>query len=93
VELEEHPQPVPTAGLHGLRTDRPLRLVRGDLVAHGEESPWLTEHDLDPRRGSILVRSGKSGRRREVGMEDWGWEQLRPWLAARTALRSGRCSA
>jgi hypothetical protein len=39
-----------------------------------------------PRRGSVLVRSGKGGRRREVGMDDWGWEQLRPWLAARTAL-------
>ena len=28
----------------------------------------LGEHDLDHRRGSILVRNGKGGRRREVGM-------------------------
>jgi hypothetical protein len=51
-----------------------------------QESLALTEHDLEHRRGSVLVRSGKGGRRREVGMDDWGWEQLRPWLAARTAL-------
>jgi site-specific recombinase XerC len=54
----------------------------------------LAEHDLDPRRGSLLVRSGKGGRRREVGMDAWGWEQLRPWLDARRLLpRSGRCFA
>jgi hypothetical protein len=34
----------PTAGLHGLRTDRPLRVVRGDLVVHGEESPCPHRH-------------------------------------------------
>jgi site-specific recombinase XerD len=47
------------------------------------------EHDLDHRRGSIPVRSGKGGRRRDVGMDDWGWEQLRPWLIARTELPVG----
>jgi hypothetical protein len=31
----------------------------------------------------VLVRNGKGGRRREVGMDEWGWEQLRPWLNAR----------
>jgi site-specific recombinase XerD len=54
-----------------------------------QEALALAEHDLDQRRGSILVRSGKGGRRREVGMDDWGWEQLRPWLAARTELPVG----
>jgi site-specific recombinase XerD len=54
-----------------------------------QEALALTEHDLDQRRGSILVRSGKGGRRREVGMDEWGWEQLRPWLAARTELPVG----
>src|SRR4051794_1804974 len=49
----------------------------------------LTEHDLDDRRGSILVRSGKGGRRREVGLDQWGWEQLRPWPNARTELPVG----
>jgi site-specific recombinase XerC len=58
-----------------------------------QEALALAEHDLDQRRGSILVRRGKGGRRREVGMDAWGWEQLRPWLAARAELPSGRCSA
>jgi site-specific recombinase XerC len=49
----------------------------------------LAEHDLDPRRGSLLVRSGKGGRRREVGMDEWGWEQLGPWLSARAELPVG----
>jgi hypothetical protein len=46
-----------------------------------------------PRRGSLLVRNGKGGRRREIGMDAWGWEQLRPWLDARAELPTGRCSA
>jgi len=44
------------------------------------------EADLDPRRGSLLVRRGKGGRRREVGMDDWAWEQLAPWLQTRVKL-------
>ena len=54
-----------------------------------QEALTLAEHDLDHRRGSILVRSGKGGRRREVGMDEWGWEQLQPWLAARAELPVG----
>ena len=37
------------------------------------EALSLTETDLDPRRGSILVRHGTGDRRREVGMDSWGW--------------------
>jgi integrase len=51
-----------------------------------QEALALAEHDLDHRRGSILVRSGKGGCRREVGMDEWGWEQPRPWLNARLEL-------
>jgi site-specific recombinase XerD len=54
-----------------------------------QEALALAEHDLDPRRGSLLVRSGKGGRRREVGMDEWGWEHIRPWLTARAALPVG----
>jgi integrase len=54
-----------------------------------QEALALTEHDLDRRRGSVLVCSGKSGRRREVGMDEWGWEQLRSWLSARAELPVG----
>ena len=49
----------------------------------------LTEADLDQRRGSLLVRRGKGGRRREVGMEDWGWQELQPWLELRLQLPIG----
>ena len=35
------------------------------------------------------MRNGKGGRRRVIGMDAWGWEQLRPWLAARVELPSG----
>jgi integrase len=54
-----------------------------------QEALALAEQDLDQRRGSILVRQGKGGRRREVGMDDWGWEQMRPWLTARSELPVG----
>jgi integrase len=53
------------------------------------EALALTEADLDSRRGSLLVRRGKGGRRREVGMDDWAWEQLEPWLKARVELPIG----
>ena len=46
----------------------------------------MTEHDLEPGIGSVLVRHGKGGRRREVGMDPLGWEHLRPWLELRVAL-------
>ncbi|MBV9796551.1 MAG: tyrosine-type recombinase/integrase, partial [Solirubrobacterales bacterium] len=47
------------------------------------------ESDLDPIRGAILIRRGKGGKRREVGMDCWAWEQLRPWLELRTTLPVG----
>jgi site-specific recombinase XerD len=67
---------------HGYRL-RALVIVlwRGGLRV--AEALSLGERDLDARRGSLLVRNGKGGRRREIGMDAWGWEHLRPWLAAR----------
>jgi site-specific recombinase XerC len=62
-------------------------LRRGGLRV--AEALALGERDLDPRRGSLLGRDGKGGRRREIGMDAWGWEQLRPWLAARLELPVG----
>ena len=78
--------------VHGRRL-RGLIVVlwRAGLRIH--EALALAEADLDRRRGSLLVRRGKGGRRREVGMDEWGWEQLRPWLNARLELPVGRCSA
>jgi integrase len=54
-----------------------------------QEALALTEGDLDPRRGAVLVRRGKGRRRREVGMDAWGWEQLEPWLDARRTFPVG----
>jgi integrase len=54
-----------------------------------QEALALAEPDLDYRRGSLLVRRGKGGRRREVGMDEWGWEHLRPWLELRVELSVG----
>jgi integrase len=53
------------------------------------EALALAEADLDARRGSLLVRRGKGGRRREVGIDDWAWEQLAPWLDVRVELPGG----
>jgi site-specific recombinase XerD len=53
------------------------------------EALALVESDLDPARGSVLVRHGKGDKRRESGMDDWGWEQVRPWLHARQAFPVG----
>jgi integrase len=49
----------------------------------------LAETDLDASRGAVLVRRGKGGRRREVGMDRWGWSQLEPWIAIRRQLPVG----
>ena len=54
-----------------------------------QEALSLGEADLDQRRGSLLVRHGKGGRRREVGMDAWGWQQLQPWLDTRVELPIG----
>ena len=53
------------------------------------EALALTESDLDPARGSVLVRRGKGGKRREVGMDRWAWEQLTPWLQVRESMPVG----
>ncbi len=54
-----------------------------------QEALALTEGDLDPRRGAVLVRRGKGGRRREVGVDEWAWEHLQAWTAFRRALPIG----
>src|SRR4051794_15912555 len=43
-------------------------LWRAGLRIH--EALALSEPDLDRRRGALLVRRGKGGRRREVGMDE-----------------------
>ncbi len=76
------------SGRHGARLRAAIVVLwRGGLRI--QEALALMERDLDPHRGSILIRRGKGGRRREVGMDEWGFEQLRAWLAVRERLPVG----
>jgi site-specific recombinase XerD len=75
-------------GLHGART-RGLIVGLWRAGLRIQEALDLNELDLDARRGSVLVRCGKGGRRREVGMDDWAFDQLQPWLTARQTMPVG----
>ncbi|MGA2321816.1 MAG: tyrosine-type recombinase/integrase [Solirubrobacteraceae bacterium] len=68
-----------------------VMLGRGGLRV--QEALALSEQDLDPRRGSVLVCRGKGGRRREVGMDGWGWENLRRGCQGASSSLRARCSA
>jgi integrase len=73
---------------HGRRLRALIVLLwRAGLRIH--EALALTEGDLDQRRGALLIRRGKGGRRREVGLDAWGWEEFRPWLELRPELPFG----
>ena len=75
-------------GPHGQRL-RGLIVILWRAGLRIQEALSLGEADLDQRRGSLLVRHGKGGRRREVGMDAWGWQQLQPWLDTRLELPVG----
>lgn len=75
------------AGGHRLRALVVLLWRAGLRIS---EALALQERDLDSARGSVLVRRGKGGKRREVGMDRWAWSHLEPWLELRTTLRVGR---
>ncbi len=53
------------------------------------EALSLGEQDLNERENTILVRRGKGGKRRLIGMDDWGWTEIRPWLEVRKTLPVG----
>ena len=73
---------------HGLRVGALIAVLwRAGLRI--SEALALTESDVDARRGSVLVRHGKDDRRREAGMDDWGFEQLLGWLERRVELPVG----
>ena len=73
---------------HGRRL-RGLIVIMWRAGLRIQEALALAESDLDQRRGALLVRRGKGGRRREVGMDAWGFEQLHPWLELRRELPVG----
>jgi site-specific recombinase XerD len=73
---------------HGLRS-RALIVLLWRAGLRVSEALSLAESDLDPVRGSVLVRCGKGGKRREVGMDPWAWQHLNAWLEIRVGLRVG----
>jgi integrase len=79
-----------TAGhsLHGLRA-RALIVLLWRAGLRISEALALAEIDLDRTGGSVLVRRGKGGKRRHVGMDRWGWQQIEPWLDHRVARPAG----
>jgi integrase len=79
-------------GRHGLRA-RALIAVLWRSGLRIQEALDLTELDLDRRRGSLLVRRGKGGRRREVGMDDGALSNLSRGCERASRCRSARCSA
>lgn len=73
---------------HGLRA-RALIVLLWRAGLRISEALSLAESDLDASRGSVLVRQGKGGKRREVGMDRWAWQHLYPWLEIRVELPVG----
>ena len=73
---------------HGLRT-RVLVVLLWRAGLRISEALAVAESDLDRERGGVLVRHGKGGKRREVGMDLWAWEQIAPWLETRVSLPVG----
>ncbi len=77
---------------HGLRL-RGLIVVMWRAGLRISETLALTESDLDADRGAILIRHGKGDKRREAGMDQWGWELLRPCWPTACRSPSARCFA
>jgi len=77
------------AGLtaYGLRARALIALLwrAGVRIKRGARA---RQSDLDRATGGVVVRSGKGGKRGELGMDRWGW-QIEPWLDYRIALPVG----
>ena len=73
---------------YGLRA-RALIVVLWRSALRIQEALALTETDLDQKRGSVTVQVGKGGLRREVGIDNWALNTVRPWLTERAQLPLG----
>jgi hypothetical protein len=73
---------------HGLRMRALIAVLwRGGLRI--SEALALNETDIDQARGSVLVRHGKGDKRREAGMDQFGFQQLAVWQTHRVLLPPG----
>jgi integrase len=77
---------------HGRRLRALIVLLwRAGLRIH--EALDVTEGDLDQRRGSLLIRHGKGGRRREVGLDAWDGKNCGPGSSRARSFLSVPCCA
>ncbi len=68
-------------GRHGMRIRALIAVLwRGGLRV--SEALALSETDIGARRRSLLIRHGKGDKRREAGMDQFGFEQLAAWLVS-----------
>ena len=77
---------------HGYRV-RAMIAVLWRAGLRVQEALALIESDLDDRRGSLLVRYGKGGRRREIGMDAWAGNSSGPGSPPEPSCRQVRCFA
>ena len=69
------------ATLPGFHAGRP---PHNKGMRYPADQPTVEEIVAVMRTGATIATAG--GRRREIGMDAWGWEQLRPWLTSRRDL-------
>jgi site-specific recombinase XerD len=77
-------------GRHGLRARaRALIAVLWRAGLRISEALALAETDIDTVDGSVLVRHGKGDKRRQAGMDPFGFAQLAAWQTHRVLLPPG----
>jgi hypothetical protein len=64
-----------------------VRVPGDQLLRFSDRRGWA------PKAHVGALRHATGGRRREIGMGAWGWEQLSPWRGPASSCRSDRCSA
>jgi integrase len=79
-------------GVHGARM-RALVVLLWRAGLRINEALALTEHDIEPGTGSVLVRHGKGGRRREVAWIRGAGSTSAPGSSCAWPCRSVRCCA
>lgn len=85
----DHPRYAPSRPRPYADSTRGLIAILWRAGLRISEALALTESDLDPKTGSVLVRVGKGGKRRTVGMDDWAWEHVDRWTDRRVKLPIG----